>query len=109
MRVRDSDVAQCVAADLLRLGRQLPEGPCDRSWVRVLVSSSCSRADVARANVCRCVFASFLAAFVLRTRLARLNKQNAEIIRSAGVPEKKGEEGKSEEIWDNDPRYVFMT
>ena len=58
----------------------------------------------------RCVFASFLAAFVLRTRLTRKNVENAETVRAAGVPEtKSAEQGKTEEIWDNDPRYVFMT
>ena len=58
----------------------------------------------------RCVFASFLAAFVLRTRLSRKNVENAETVRAAGVPEtKSAEQGKTEEIWDNDPRYVFMT
>ena len=58
----------------------------------------------------RCVFASFLAAFVLRTRLSRKNVETAETVRAAGVPEtKSAEQGKTEEICDNDPRYVFMT
>ncbi|KAI0672413.1 MFS general substrate transporter [Trametes maxima] len=57
-----------------------------------------------------CLFASFLAAFLLRTRLAYLNRRNAEAVRAAAsseASEKKAEV--SEEIWDDDPRYVFMT
>ena len=38
-----------------------------------------------------------------------MNRRNAEAVRAIGVPEKKAAEGATEEIWDNDPRYVFMT
>ncbi|KAH9885262.1 MFS general substrate transporter [Cubamyces lactineus] len=81
-----------------------------------------------------CLFASFMFAFLLRTRLAHLNRRNAERVRAmaaggaqdAGsenveVEAKKEHESTREEgvaagggagggeIWDNDPRYVFMT
>ncbi|KAI0357778.1 MFS general substrate transporter [Trametes cingulata] len=66
-----------------------------------------------------CLFASFLAAFLLRTRLARLNRRNAEKLRALAASgqdveelerEKRASRGSaSEEIWDDDPRYVFMT
>ncbi|TBU24705.1 MFS general substrate transporter [Dichomitus squalens] len=60
-----------------------------------------------------CLFASFLAAFALRTRLAHMNKKNADkrlAIAAEGASEKEaaGVE-RTEEIYDNDPRYVFMT
>ena len=60
----------------------------------------------------RCLFASFSSAFLLRTRLARLNKRRAEKIRA--MTEEESEQMKSrtaenEEVWDDDPRYVFMT
>ncbi|CDO68592.1 hypothetical protein BN946_scf184996.g23 [Trametes cinnabarina] len=77
-----------------------------------------------------CLFASFLAAFLLRTRLAYLNRRNAEKLRAMAaqgptedVDEREAEKGhetriaqkddrtaeRGEEIWDDDPRYVFMT
>ncbi|KAI0325735.1 MFS general substrate transporter [Cubamyces sp. BRFM 1775] len=58
-----------------------------------------------------CLFASFMAAFLLRTRLARLNQRNAEKVRAmaAGGAQDAGSEHVGGEIWDNDPRYVFMT
>ncbi|KAI0822431.1 major facilitator superfamily domain-containing protein [Trametes gibbosa] len=59
-----------------------------------------------------CLFASFMCAFLLRTRLARLNRLNAMTVRATGAAEgpEKGQEVVAEgEIWDNDPRYVFMT
>ena len=68
-----------------------------------------SRIVLTRFHRGRCVFASFLAAFLLRTRLTSMNRRNAEAVRAIGVPEKKAAEGATEEIWDNDPRYVFMT
>ncbi len=62
----------------------------------------------------RCLFASFIFAFLLRTRLARLNRVNAEKVRAmaAEEPEKSKSEGAPAaegEVWDDDPRYVFMT
>ncbi|KZT28221.1 MFS general substrate transporter [Neolentinus lepideus HHB14362 ss-1] len=56
-----------------------------------------------------CLFASFLAAFILRTRLSMKNKQNREILEARSDQEKAEAEETSAEIWDNDPRYVFMT
>nr|VWO95270.1 Probable membrane NADH dehydrogenase NdhA [Ganoderma boninense] len=53
-----------------------------------------------------CLFASFVAAFLLRTRLAHVNKLRAEMLAAAGN-EKKVE--KNEEVYDDDLRYVFMT
>lgn len=59
-------------------------------------------------NFSRCLFVSFLAAFALRTRLALLNRRNKRTLETEGLSyEDKGDVG--EEIWDNDPRYVFMT
>ena len=58
----------------------------------------------------RCLFLSFLAAFTLRTRLSRLNKLNERKMAALSEEEKKKLETVNEgEIWDNDPRYVFMT
>ena len=48
-----------------------------------------------------------MAAFLLRTRLAHMNKVRAEMLAAAGN-EKKAVE-KNEEVYDDDPRYVFMT
>ncbi|KAF7342036.1 MFS general substrate transporter [Mycena venus] len=55
-----------------------------------------------------CLALSFLAAFTLRTRLAWLNKRNAKRLAELGEKERKELE-ETEEIWDTDPRYVFMT
>ncbi|KAJ7291058.1 MFS general substrate transporter [Mycena rebaudengoi] len=55
-----------------------------------------------------CVALSFLAAFTLRTRLAMLNKRNAKILAELDEVERKKLDETSE-IWDSDPRYVFMT
>jgi len=55
-----------------------------------------------------CLALSFLAAFALRTRLSWLNKRNAKHLAELGDKEKKELE-ETEEIWDTDPRYVFMT
>jgi hypothetical protein len=58
----------------------------------------------------RCLLLSFLAAFALRTRLSRLNKKNARKMAALSEEEKKKLESVNEgEIWDSDPRYVFMT
>ena len=58
----------------------------------------------------RCLLLSFLAAFALRTRLTLLNKRNQEKMAALSPDEKQKLENKeSAEIWDNDPRYVFMT
>ncbi|KAJ7594264.1 MFS general substrate transporter [Mycena floridula] len=52
-----------------------------------------------------CLFLSFMTAFILRTRLARLNKINQEKL--AAMTEEEKNTGDAE-ISDNDPRYVFM-
>jgi len=57
-----------------------------------------------------CLFLSFLAAFALRTRLSMINKKNERKMAALSEEEKKELESVNEgEIWDNDPRYVFMT
>ncbi|RDX40819.1 MFS general substrate transporter [Lentinus brumalis] len=58
-----------------------------------------------------CLFASFLAAFVLRTRLASMNRRNAEKVRAMSESERdeKAAATEHQEVYDNDPRYVFMT
>jgi hypothetical protein len=50
-------------------------------------------------------------AFALRTRFAYQNKKNQRILAGMSKDEKDSLENSSssEEIWDNDPRYVFMT
>ncbi|TBU24264.1 MFS general substrate transporter [Dichomitus squalens] len=60
-----------------------------------------------------CLFLTFLPSFVLRMRLARMNKKNAAkrlamAAEGASVMEIAGLE-RNEEIYDNDARYVFMT
>ena len=52
----------------------------------------------------RMLFLAFLMAFALRTRFAILNSRNGKIL--ANLQKEKDAE---EEIWDTDPRYVFMT
>ncbi|CAA7268788.1 unnamed protein product [Cyclocybe aegerita] len=54
------------------------------------------------------LFLTFLMAFILRTRLTLLNKRNRNSL-AALSKEEKAKLGEKEEIWDNDPRYVFMT
>ncbi|KAF8958103.1 MFS general substrate transporter [Flammula alnicola] len=57
-----------------------------------------------------CLFVSFLVAFTLRTRLSLLNKRNQQRMSALSKDEKERLEAQVEgEIWDNDPRYVFMT
>ncbi|KAH9848661.1 major facilitator superfamily domain-containing protein [Lenzites betulinus] len=60
-----------------------------------------------------CLFTSFVCAFLLRTRLARLNRLNAAKVRAieaASQWPEKGEGAAPEgEVWDNSPHYVFMT
>ncbi|KAJ7177895.1 MFS general substrate transporter [Mycena filopes] len=51
---------------------------------------------------------SFLAAFALRTRLSMLNKRNAKHLAELGEEDKQ-KLYETTEIWDSDPRYVFMT
>jgi len=53
-----------------------------------------------------CLLLSFCVAFTLRTRLALLNKRNAKILAAMPAEEK---QATNPEVWDNDPRYVFMT
>ncbi|KAJ7581315.1 MFS general substrate transporter [Mycena floridula] len=52
-----------------------------------------------------CLFLSFITAFILRTRLARLNKRNQKKL--AAMTEEEKNTGDAE-ISDNDPRYVFI-
>jgi len=57
-----------------------------------------------------CLFLSFLVAFILRTRLSLLNKRNEQRLAGLSQDEKARLDSKEGgEIWDNDPRYVFMT
>ncbi|TFK31426.1 MFS general substrate transporter [Crucibulum laeve] len=56
-----------------------------------------------------CLLISFLAAFILRTRLSLLNKKNATRLAELSKDEKNALVENDTEIWDNDPRYVFMT
>ncbi|KAF9530602.1 MFS general substrate transporter [Crepidotus variabilis] len=49
---------------------------------------------------------TFIVAFTLRTRLSILNKRNAKRLEDLSEDEKAA---LGDEIWDNDPRYVFMT
>ncbi|GLB39778.1 putative MFS general substrate transporter [Lyophyllum shimeji] len=53
-----------------------------------------------------CLFLAFSAAFILRTRLSLKNKKNAQSMAAMSQEEK---EAASPEVWDHDPRYVFMT
>ncbi|KAF9450793.1 MFS general substrate transporter [Macrolepiota fuliginosa MF-IS2] len=59
-----------------------------------------------------CLFLSFLVAFITRVRLNLANKQNQkrlqEINRSTGDDGKDVEDERLE-VWDNDPRYIFLT
>lgn len=56
------------------------------------------------------LFVTFLFAFILRTRLARLNKKRAEKLQTLTQEEKDREaSNQSGEIPDNDVRYVFQT
>ncbi|KZT64125.1 MFS general substrate transporter [Daedalea quercina L-15889] len=54
-----------------------------------------------------CLFASMLAAFILRTRLALRNRKNRERLQAMTQDEKAGLTDEPE-IADTDPRYVFM-
>ncbi|KAA1471921.1 MFS general substrate transporter [Dentipellis sp. KUC8613] len=57
-----------------------------------------------------CLFASILAAFILRTRLSMKNKSNAaKLARMEEEGKVLADIGVEEEIRDDDPRYVFMT
>lgn len=55
----------------------------------------------------RCLFATAICAFALRTRLTLKNKKNRERLAAMSQGEKNGLSDDAE-IWDNDPRYVFM-
>ncbi|KAJ7481694.1 MFS general substrate transporter [Mycena latifolia] len=66
------------------------------------------RKGCALAVVYSCLALSFLAAFTLRTRLSMLNKRNAKYLAELPEDEKKQLE-ETTEIWDTDPRYIFMT
>ncbi|EMD37054.1 hypothetical protein CERSUDRAFT_114954 [Gelatoporia subvermispora B] len=56
-----------------------------------------------------CLFASCLAACILHMRLIALNKRNKAYRDKLTQDEKAALAGSREEIWDNDPRYIFMT
>ncbi|PPQ69672.1 hypothetical protein CVT24_001205, partial [Panaeolus cyanescens] len=56
-----------------------------------------------------CLFLSFMTAFTLRTRLAYLNKKHAAALGNLKDQQEKTSQDEEGEIWDNDPRYVFMT
>ncbi|KAH9474770.1 MFS transporter prlL [Psilocybe cubensis] len=57
-----------------------------------------------------CLLLAFLATATLKIRLSLLNKRNAQRLSSLSKQEKdKVPQLSDEEIWDNDPRYVFMT
>ena len=56
------------------------------------------------------LFTAFLMAFALRTRFAYLNKRNQRRLADMSKEEKAAMDASPQsEIWDNDPRYVFMT
>ena len=57
----------------------------------------------------RCLFISFISAFLLRTRLAAMNKKNAEKLRTMSEDEKNAPREINVEVYDDDPHYVFMT
>jgi hypothetical protein len=58
----------------------------------------------------RCLLLSFLTAFALRTRLSALNRRNAARVAALSKDEKaRMDEQEDSEVWDDDPRYVFMT
>ncbi|KII91689.1 hypothetical protein PLICRDRAFT_136092 [Plicaturopsis crispa FD-325 SS-3] len=57
-----------------------------------------------------CLFACFLTTFALRTRLSLLNKRNKRVLEALTEEEKNAVIiDETAEVWDNDPRYVFMT
>jgi hypothetical protein len=56
----------------------------------------------------RCIFVSLLSAFILRTRLTLINKRNKAKLAALSEDEKH-QLRDDVEIWDNDPRYVFVT
>ncbi len=64
-----------------------------------------------QADLSSLLFFGFWVAFALRTRLAYLNKRNQRTLENMSKEEKDSLDNlsSSEEISDNDPRYVFMT
>ncbi|KAJ7439826.1 hypothetical protein FB451DRAFT_1415476 [Mycena latifolia] len=76
----------------------------------VYSSKSCSLRPIPHRHAISagCLALSFLTAFTLRTHLSMLNKRNAEYLAELPENEKKQLEEMTE-IWDTDPRYVFMT
>jgi len=57
-----------------------------------------------------CLLLAFAVTFALRTRLAMLNKRNETRFAALSEDEKsKLGADTGGEIWDNDPRYRFMT
>ncbi|KAF8893010.1 MFS general substrate transporter [Infundibulicybe gibba] len=55
-----------------------------------------------------CLLFSLLAALTLRMRLASLNKRKARLLSQSSDGFAKQEVDQNAEMWDNDPRYVFM-
>lgn len=60
---------------------------------------------------CRCLFLSFLVAFILRTRLAALNRSKDATLMAMSEQEKKtlDDLGDAKELSDSDPRFKYMT
>ncbi|THV05757.1 MFS general substrate transporter [Dendrothele bispora CBS 962.96] len=57
-----------------------------------------------------CLFLAFLVAFALRTRLVMLNRSNKRTLSEMSENEKKElDEKERAEVYDSDPRFVFMT
>jgi len=57
-----------------------------------------------------CLFIALLAAFTLRTRLSMMNKRNAQRLAAMSEEEKNTlDTDEMAEVFDTDPRYVFMT
>ena len=78
-------------------------------WGFMFIYYGCQPLDTDR-PFRRMLFAAFLMAFALRTRFAYLNKRNQRTLANMPKEEKAAlDTGPQSEIWDNDPRYVFMT
>ncbi|KAF8525766.1 major facilitator superfamily domain-containing protein [Hysterangium stoloniferum] len=56
-----------------------------------------------------CLFMSFLAAFILRTRLSWLNRRKDDILASMSEKEKEEPQDNFAEVPDSDPRFKYMT
>ncbi|CAA7268786.1 unnamed protein product [Cyclocybe aegerita] len=56
-----------------------------------------------------CLVLACLMAFTIRTRLSMRNKKNRATLAALSKDEKEKLDAKGGDVWDNDPRYVFMT